>query len=256
VSIYDTGAILTWGSNISLDDYEVQEDRTNIVRKNRQANDAPDAILELAQSLADILETTTSGSLIRRSLYSNVCVYVGRALMFKPSKPLRTIIETQAAQIEQEPHLAALQWIKEATGFSQQRIGLLVGVTRQTLYLWERGGEITDSNRRRIFGIRDVLRRAQKHYPKHAQFVEWLDAPGMLDGRSPAELLAQGEIDSARLLAVTTPSPSITLSHTSTKHRDSVRFRSGQEARHEPMRPSSDDELLAEFGEPGDGEDD
>jgi len=75
------------------------------------------------------------------------------------------------------PHLNAIQWIKAVTGLSQKRIGLLVGVTRQTINRWENGEPITDANRRRLFAVRDVLERATLRYQTPAELAAWLDTP-------------------------------------------------------------------------------
>src|SRR5205823_979410 len=109
------------------------------------------------------------------------------------------------------PHLNAMQWIKAATDLSQGRIGRLIGVTQQTINRWENGEPITDTNRRRLFAVRDVLERAMLRYPTPAELVAWLDTPDTVDGRTPAELLEMGDINRARLFAISTPSPGLGL---------------------------------------------
>ena len=135
------------------------------------------------------------------------------------------------------PHLNAFQWIKAATGLSQERIGRLIGVTRQTINRWENGEPITDANRRRLFAVCNVLERATLRYPTPAELVAWLDTPRGADGRTPAELLEMNEIDRARYLAawVRRPVPEA--------------FRAGAEHRQEALPPPRDDELGALIGD-------
>lgn len=102
------------------------------------------------------------------------------------------------------PCLEAIHWIKRHTRLSQQRIAALFGVGRQTLYLWENGGSVSDANRRRILAVRDVLERASRRYTLPDHLLGWLDTPRSGDAQTPAELLEGGEIDRARYLAVAT----------------------------------------------------
>lgn len=104
------------------------------------------------------------------------------------------------------PHLAALSWIKQGTGLADERVAALVGVSRQTLHRWRQNEPITVSNRQRLFAVRDVLERAAFRRPTVEELGAWLDTPTAEDGRTPADFLAAGDIDHARLLAVATPS--------------------------------------------------
>jgi transcriptional regulator with XRE-family HTH domain len=152
--------------------------------------------------------------------------------------------------------MAALAWIREETGLSQQRVAQLVGVSRQTLHLWARGEVITDANRRRIFAVRDVLQRAKKRYKTRVTLVEWLDSPVGREGRTPAELIAAGDIDRARLLAVSTPSSRVAAPLAAASQPTSERSHALREHQYDAMPPDQDEELLAQFGEPGADEDD
>src|SRR5216683_3749168 len=105
------------------------------------------------------------------------------------------------------PHLDAIRWIETTTGFSQERIGKMIGVTRQTISGWKRGLPINDPNRRRLLAVRGVLERASLRHPTPNELAAWLDTPRGADGRTPAQLLEANEIDRARLHAVSSPSP-------------------------------------------------
>jgi transcriptional regulator with XRE-family HTH domain len=143
------------------------------------------------------------------------------------------------------PHLDAIQWMKEATGLSQERIGRLIGVTRQTINRWENGEPITDAHRRRLLAVRDVLERAASRHPTPAQLAAWLDTPRGAEGVTPADLLARGEIARARLLAMSTPSPRLARAPAWVNRPVPPAFRAGAEHRHEPLLPEQDDELAA-----------
>jgi transcriptional regulator with XRE-family HTH domain len=147
------------------------------------------------------------------------------------------------------PHLNAIQWIKAATGLSQERIGRLIGVTRQTINRWEHGEPITDTNRRRLFAVRDVLERATLLYPAPVELAAWLDRPRGADGRTPAELLEAEEINKARLLAISSPSPGLVPPPAWVRQPVPEAFRAGAEHRQEVLPPPRDDELSALIGD-------
>ncbi len=147
------------------------------------------------------------------------------------------------------PYLNTIRWIKAATGFSQERIGRLIGVTRQTINRWEHGEPITDANRRRLFAVRDVLERAMLRYPTPGELATWLDTPEVIDGRTPAELLEADEINKARLLAISTPSPGLAPPPAWVRQPVPEALRAGEEHRQEVLPPSQDDELAALIGD-------
>ena len=144
---------------------------------------------------------------------------------------------------ELPPHLDALRWIENATDLSQERIGRLVGVTRQTINNWQNGESIKDPNRRRIFAVRDVLERAAHRHPTREQLTAWLDTPSGADGRTPAELLAENEINRARLLAVSSPSQRLKPLPAWMNRPIPNAFRTRAEHRQEAWSPESDNEL-------------
>ncbi len=143
------------------------------------------------------------------------------------------------------PHLNAIQWIKAVTNLSQERIGRLIGVTRQTINRWENGEPITDSNRQRLLAVRGVLQHAVGLHPTPAELVAWLDTPRGADGYTPAELLERGDIDRARLFAVSKPSPHLVRTSIWVNQPVAEAFRAGAEHRQEALPPPNDDELFA-----------
>jgi hypothetical protein len=137
----------------------------------------------------------------------------------------------------------AVRWIKAATGFSWQRIAEMLQVSRQAVDKWMKGGPINDVNRRHLLAVRDVLERAAVRHSPPENLAVWLDTPRGAAGRTPADLLAAGEIDRVRLLAVTTPSPGVKAPAQWVLRRGSIPFPEG-EARMEPARPESADEPM------------
>jgi DNA-binding transcriptional regulator YiaG len=103
------------------------------------------------------------------------------------------------------PHKWALQWIKEATGLSDQRIGKLLGVSRESVCNWNDGLSIKEVHRRHLLETKDILQRAARMHPGRDGLITWLNTPDEEEGMSPARLLEQGHFDRARLLAVLSP---------------------------------------------------
>jgi len=105
------------------------------------------------------------------------------------------------------PQADAVQWIQQATGLSEVRLAELLGVGRLTVRHWKAGNPIKqEASLRRLLETKDVLRRAQRWHPRPEELVTWLHTPDPDAGISPARLLAHGEFDRARLLAVLEPS--------------------------------------------------
>ncbi len=92
--------------------------------------------------------------------------------------------------------------IKSITGLPDRRIAQLLGVSRQALHAWRRGGLITDAHRQRVLIVLDILERAIVRRPTREQMQVWLDMPSMADGRTPAQELADGRFDYARYRAM------------------------------------------------------
>jgi len=144
-----------------------------------------------------------------------------------------------------KPHLEAIHWIETATGLPKERIGDLIGVTRQTINRWEKGEPIRDHNRRYLFAVREVLERASLRYPTPNELAAWIDTPRGADGRSPAQLLEANEINRARLLAVSSPSPRLRQVPSWVNQPVPEAFRAGAERRQQALPPDTDNELIA-----------
>ena len=167
------------------------------------------------------------------------------------SLPAARIVDAAYAagqQMIQPPHLEAIRWIKAATGLSQERVAELLGVSRQTLNRWSRGEPIKDINRRRIFGVRQILELAYNKHPTREQMLAWLDTPRLADGVTPAQALAAGNLDRARLLAISTPSLRLKRAAPWVRWPVPEAFRAGAEHMQVAM-PPEDDSLDIDFQE-------
>ncbi len=155
------------------------------------------------------------------------------------------------------PHVDAIKWIKETAGLPQEKIGQLVNVRRQTIINWEKGESITDANQQKLLAVRDVLERAARLHPTQAQLKAWLFTPYGADGLTPAQLLEAGEINRARLLAVSSPSPRLVSTPAWVKRPIPEKFLVGAERRQEVLSSETDSELsrLIDEGEYGINED-
>lgn len=107
------------------------------------------------------------------------------------------------------PHLTAVNWIKNVTGLSDDRLGQILDVDRQTVIKWKKGGPINDTNLQRLLVVREVLERANRKYSTPERLVEWLYTPRGLEGKTPFQLLEDGEINKARFYAVSQQSRNV-----------------------------------------------
>lgn len=139
------------------------------------------------------------------------------------------------------PHQDALAWIKNATGLANARIAELIGVTRQTVHNWSTGSPIEDPNYRQLLTVRDILERAQRRHPTPEQLRTWLDTPRGADAVTPAQLIAAGDFNKARLYAVSMPSPAVRPPTTGVRRAVTGR-RPELEMRDEPIPPDTSDE--------------
>jgi transcriptional regulator with XRE-family HTH domain len=155
----------------------------------------------------------------------------------------RSTAEAASSDPAQRPGaevMESVRWLKQATGLSEERLGILVGVTRPTLDRWEHdGGPIRPANLERLMAVTDIVRRAAARHP---DVVTWLYTPRGADGRTPASLLQAGEYDRARVLAITTPSPGVRSAAAWASRPVAPRFAHIVEPRTEPLRPDPDDE--------------
>lgn len=148
----------------------------------------------------------------------------------------------------------ALAFISERTGLSQEQIGDVLGVTRQTLHNWRRGDPIGDANLRRLLAVRDVLGRAARRYPSPDLLRAWLLTPRGTDGKTPGDLLAAGEIDRARLLAMAPPAGGVSPLPAVLRRPTPPTMRTGRESRIEAYPDeragASDDSCPVDSDEP------
>jgi uncharacterized protein (DUF2384 family) len=187
--------------------------------------------------------TNDGGSALKdreNSVWTDATMKLVRWLFTAPSE---TVDQPAVESPVKEPHQEALDWIEEATGLPWEYIRKLLRVSRPTLTAWKNGEPISNENRRRLFAIRDVLERAARRHPRQSNLVAWLETPRGADGRTPADLLEAGEIDRARLLAMTNRSPGLKTTPKSVQRQMSEAYWSSRE-RVEAYPPDLDEELL------------
>jgi hypothetical protein len=97
----------------------------------------------------------------------------------------------------------AMDAIEAITGLPKVRIAELIGVSRVTYDNWRRGKNIAVDNFQRVLGTLDVLRRASARFRDTQQIQCWLYTAVGSRARTPAQLLGTGQVNQARMLAVT-----------------------------------------------------
>jgi len=161
-------------------------------------------------------------------------------LLHEPDIVALVECEVENAGVPSSPSIEAIRWIKEKTGFSQERIARLLGTTRHTLYNWERGGSISDHNRQRLLAVKGVLERAAFRHTTSGMLATWLDTPRGVEGYTPAWLLEQNEIGKARLFAVSHPSPRLIRAQPWVRRPLPGKFRAGEEHYDEALPPEKE----------------
>jgi DNA-binding transcriptional regulator YiaG len=156
--------------------------------------------------------------------------------------------EADEPQAVEQPHQKAVGWIKEATGLSWERVGRLVGVSRQAVNAWRRGAPIADDHRRKLLEVRNVLERAAKRNPRSVGLAAWLDTPRGADARTPADLLEAGEVGKARLLALASPSSGVKAPPEWARRSAREAYLNSRE-RVRALAPERDEQLLDEDSE-------
>ena len=236
-------------------DQTLSIDQIWVVNNPKFGNTVEPRHFDLINTLSRFRESTGDGGVLLRSRFPKLKMtfrfHSGYIITNVPQATLSEELLTKISSrllageriSETAPHLEAIQWIKKATGLTQDRIGRLIGVTRQTINNWENGVPIADINRRRLFAVRDVLERAALRHSTPAQLVAWLDTPRGTDGHTPAELLEMNEINRARLLAVSSPSPHLVRAPAWVKRPVPEAFRAGAERRQVALPPDSDEEI-------------
>lgn len=203
----------------------------------------PPAIVGLFLAAA---RSTSAGTGLRR-LFSNFAVSTESSLLavdavegirqFDAIADVRHQ-EHDAGDAITPPHLEAIRWMGESAGLSQTDLAALLGVTRQTLYLWRGGGHITTANMRRVLLTRDILEKAATRLTTRAGLSGWLHTPRGASSTTPADYLKRGDFDRARLLAVSSPSSHV---RPPLWTRDAIpnEHRVGEEHRQLPEPPES-----------------
>jgi len=99
-------------------------------------------------------------------------------------------------------HQETVAWLVETVGLSRTRVANAVGVSRQTINRWQVGYQIQRRHWARLAGAADVLRRALAALGTSDRVRKWLDSPTGSAGRTVMDLMAAGELDAARALAM------------------------------------------------------
>jgi hypothetical protein len=107
--------------------------------------------------------------------------------------------------------------------------------------------EIIQALRRQIDELTaaNLQLREQLARKEPVELATWLDTPRGAEGLTPAELLEMDEIDRARYLAVSIPSPGLVRPPAWVRRPIPEAFRAGAEHRQEALPPPQDDELAA-----------
>jgi len=255
---------MIWGDQTPVAERKSQSTATNINKMMHQRDD-----IQLIGTIDRLADSTSDGGVL---LIVNSSSFIGWIVYLQEnhiSKILPSLTLSEAAITKWTgrslpsmdsapfpPYLEAIRWIEAATGLSQERIGEMIGVTRQTINRWEKGEPIRDHNRRRLFAVRDVLERASLRHLTPTLLTAWLDTPHGSDGRTPAQLLEANEIDRARLLAVSTPSPQLKRPPSWVNRSVPEAFRAGAERRQEALPPDTDNELISLINEEYDTDED
>jgi hypothetical protein len=129
--------------------------------------------------------------------------------MRHPSREPLDDAPTTALSIAESPIVEAIRWMREA-GLPKSRLATLLDISRPALDAWEIGASVPhESNRQRVFAIRDILERSSRRLPSGWSLADWLDTPRGTDAVTPAALIAAGNLARARLLAMSTISPGL-----------------------------------------------
>lgn len=129
----------------------------------------------------------------------------------------------------------AILWVKQASGLSDQKLAEIFAVTRQTVASWAKDNvELKPSHLQRLLGTTEIMRRAEG---RSGDLKGWLYTPRGEDGRTPASLLAAGELGMARMLAMTNPAPGGRLPAEWARGPVATRFAHLVEPRQAPLKP-------------------
>jgi hypothetical protein len=90
-----------------------------------------------------------------------------------------------------------LSEIKRITGFSWDRVGAMLGCTRQTVYNWTQGEAVKPENARQVASLHEAL----KHIDRGGQVETVAVLESTVNGRSIMDMLTAGEHQAAMRLA-------------------------------------------------------
>lgn len=102
--------------------------------------------------------------------------------------------------------------IMRLSGKSKKRVAEdLLGITRQSVYLWSSGG-ISPANLAHLLKIRSILEIAHQTLKADGEgnVGLWLETPRLEENVTPQELLRAKQYDKARLLAMTANTLAVT----------------------------------------------
>lgn len=94
--------------------------------------------------------------------------------------------------------------IQRLSSWSARELGEVIGVDRVTVQYWLAGKKPSSENHEVIVQINDVLKRAEKNTGQ-TEVPRWLITPSAADGKTPKQLLSEGNYDRARTRAMVSP---------------------------------------------------
>lgn len=136
---------------------------------------------------------------------TGVFTYVGLGLPITSPDAESRHFTVQSTPISADPTPRMIRRIKEWTNLPREVIGKFVGVSRQAVNNWERKQPIASEHRRKLLAVSDILDRARQRFQTQDQLSQWLYAPCTEDGKSPFDLILEGNYDRARYYAVARP---------------------------------------------------
>jgi hypothetical protein len=113
------------------------------------------------------------------------------SMLNKGTAPRAGVLSTSDEQKNVASYLAT---VKRVTGLSWERIGTLLGCTRQTVYNWTQGDPVKPENARQVAALHETLTYIDRG--SQAETVSALEA--RVGGRTILELIRDGDFVGAR----------------------------------------------------------